>query len=136
MCVSTFLGEISDAEDSCKASISEMLQGEVVKNRELQQVQQLMTEGPVYEVDEVYDKIEDRRKKAVAANLGADKVKQHDVGCHEESSDTGSEEVNSESDVAKDSHNVMKDTKSTDEKSIRRRNERGNSDVTVMTAGR
>ena len=28
-----------------------------------------MTEGPVYEVDKVYDKIVDRRKKAVAANL-------------------------------------------------------------------
>ena len=37
----------------------------------------------MYEVDEVYDKIEDRRKKAVAANLGADKAKQHDVGYHE-----------------------------------------------------
>ena len=33
-----------------------------------------MTEGPVYRVVEVYNKLEDRRKKAVAANLGADKV--------------------------------------------------------------
>ena len=55
-----------------------------------------MMEGPVYEVDKVYDTIQDRRKKAVAANLGSDKVKQHDVGCHEVSSDTGSEEVNGE----------------------------------------
>ena len=90
----------------------------------------------MYEVDKVYDKIEDRRKKAVAANLGADKVKQCDVGCHEESSDTGSEEVNSEPEVAKDSHQLMEDTRSTDEKSIRRRKEKGNPDVTVMTAGR
>ena len=42
----------------------------------------------MYEGDKVYDKIEDRRKKVVAANLGADKVKQHDVGCHDESSDS------------------------------------------------
>ena len=45
-----------------------MLQREVVQNRDVQQVQQSMTEGPIYEVDEVCDKIEDRRKKAVAAN--------------------------------------------------------------------
>ena len=91
-----------------------MLQREVVKNRDMQQVQQSMTECPVYAVDEVYDKIEDRRKKAVAANLGADKIKQHDVGCHDESSDTGSEEVNSESEVAKDSHKVMEDARNTE----------------------
>ena len=66
----------------------------------------------MHEVDEVYDKIEDRRKKAVAANLGADKFEQPDVGYHEESSDTGSEEVNSESEVAKDSHKVMENTRS------------------------
>ena len=76
-----------------------MLQREVVKDRDIQQVQQSMTEGPVYEVDKVYDKIEDRRKKAVAANLGVDKVKQHDMGCHDKSSDTGSEEVKGESEV-------------------------------------
>ena len=52
--VSTFLGGSSDAEDSCKANINKMLQREVVKNRGMQQAQQLMTEGPVYEVDEVY----------------------------------------------------------------------------------
>ena len=74
LCISTFLGMSSDAEDSCEASINKMLQREVVKNRGMQQVQQSMTESPVYEVDEVYDKIEDRSKKAVAANLGADKV--------------------------------------------------------------
>ena len=73
-----------------------------------------MTEGPVYEVDKVYDKIKDRRKKAVAANLVADKVKQHDVGCHEESSGTESEEVNSESEVAKDNPKVMENTCSID----------------------
>ena len=44
--------------------------------------------------------------------------------------------MNSESDVAKDSYKVMGDTRSTDEKSIRRRNEKGNPDVTIMTAGR
>ena len=97
LCVSTFLGESSDAEDSCKASINKMLQMEVVKNRYIQQVQQSMMESPVYAVDEVYDKIEARREKSVAANLGTDKVKQHDVGCHDESSDAGSEEVNNES---------------------------------------
>ena len=90
----------------------------------------------MHEVDKVYDKIEDRRKKAVAVNLGADKVKQYDVGYHEESSNTESEEVNSEYEVAKDSHKVMEHTRSTDEKSIGRRNEKGNPDVTAMKAGR
>ena len=55
------------------------------------------------------------------------------MGCHEEA---GSEEVNSESEVAKGSHKVMEDTRSTDEKFIRKRNEKGNPNVTVMTAGR
>ena len=41
---------------------------------------------------------------------------------------TGSEEVNSESEVAKDSHKVMEDTSSIGEKYIRRRNEKGNPD--------
>ena len=44
--------------------------------------------------------------------------------------------MNSESEVAKDSHKVMEDTRGTDDKSIRRKNEKGNLDVTVMTAGR
>ena len=63
-----------------------------------------------------------------------EKVKQHDVqGC----SDTGSEELmNSESEVAKDSHKDMEDTRSTDKQSTRRRNEKGNPDVIVMIAGR
>ena len=72
-----------------------------------------MTEGPVYEVDEVYDKIEDRRKKTVAAKLGADKVKQCDVGCHKGSSDTGTKEMNSKTEVAKDNHKFMEDPSST-----------------------
>ena len=41
-------------------------------NRGTQQVQQSMTEGPVHEFDVVYRKVVDRRKKAVAAKLGAD----------------------------------------------------------------
>ena len=41
----------------------------------MQQVKQSITEGLVYEFDEFYDKIEDRRKKAVAAKLGTVKVR-------------------------------------------------------------
>ena len=59
-----------------------------------------MTEYLVCEVAEVYDKLEDRRKKAAEAKLGEFKVKQHDMRCHEESSDTGTEEMNSEAEVA------------------------------------
>ena len=53
--------------------------------------------------------------------------------CHKESS---TKEVNSETEVAKDNHKVMEDTSSTEEKTIWRRNEKGNSDVTVMAARR
>ena len=63
-----------------------MSQREAVKNRDTQQVQQLMTEGPLYEFDEVYDKIEDRRKQAIAAKLGADKVKPKYLYHHAEES--------------------------------------------------
>ena len=76
LCVSTFLSESSDAEDSCKASINKMLPREIaevveiVENRAMQQVQQSMTEGPVCEVDEVYDTMEDRSKKAVKTGCG------------------------------------------------------------------
>ena len=73
MCASTFLGEGTDVEDNCKADIIKMLRREVIKNRDMRQ--QLITEGPVYEFDKVYDKTEERRKKAVAAKLDADKVK-------------------------------------------------------------
>ena len=132
LCISTFLSESSDAEVSCKASINKMLQMEVVKNRDMQQAQQSLTEGPVCEVDEVYDKLEDRRKKAVAAKLGLNKVEQHDVGCHEESSDTGTEGVNSEAEVAKDNHQIMMDTRREDhlEKECE-----WSPDVAVMAAG-
>ena len=105
-------------------------------NRDTQRVQQSMTEGPMYEFNEVYDE-QWTEEKAVTAKLGADKVKQCDVGCHEESSDTGTEEVNSEVEVAKDNHKVMEDSSGTEEKTIRRRNEKRNSDVlTVMAARR
>ena len=40
-----------------------MLQREIVKNRDMQQIQQSMTEGPVCEFDGVHDKIEAKRKK-------------------------------------------------------------------------
>ena len=58
----------------------------------MQQVQQSMMEGPVYEVDKTKQRT-GGRIKAVAANLGVDEVKQHDVGCHEESSGTGTQGV-------------------------------------------
>ena len=104
----------------------------------MQQVQQSMTEYLVCEVDEVYDKLEDRRKKAAEAKLGECKVKQHDVRCHEESSDTGTEEVNSEAEVAKDNYQVKEDTSNyrTEEKIIWRGNEKRNPDAAVMAAGR
>ena len=41
-----------------------------------------------------------------------------------ESSDTETEEVNSEAEVAKDNHKVMEDPSSTEEKTIWRRNEK------------
>ena len=52
-------------------------------------------------------------------------VKQCDVGCHEESSNTWTEEVISKAEAAKDNHKVMEDPSSTEEKTIWRRNEKG-----------
>ena len=71
---SPFLHEGSDDEDSGKAGINKILQREAVKKRDTQQVLQLMTEGPaVHEFGEVYDKIENGRKKTIEAKLGTDK---------------------------------------------------------------
>ena len=58
----------------------------------------------------------------------------HDVGCHEESSDIRTEEVSSEAEEVKDNHKVMEDISSKEEKTVRRRNEKRNSDVIVMAA--
>ena len=51
-----------------------MLQKEVTQKRDAKQVQQAMMEDPtVCEFDEVYDRIEEGRKMAVAAKLGKNK---------------------------------------------------------------
>ena len=60
LCISTFLSESSDDEDSGKAGINKVLQQEAVKKRHTQRLQQSMTEGS--EFDEIYDKIEDRSR--------------------------------------------------------------------------
>ena len=43
------------------------------------------------------------------------------MGCHEESGATGTEEVSSEAEVAKDNHKIMEDTSIIEEKTIWRR---------------
>ena len=45
---------------------------------------------------------------------------------HEERSDKGTEEVNSETEWIKDNHKIMEDTISKEEKTIRRKNEKRN----------
>ena len=77
--------------------------------------------------------IDDGTKKAKKCNNGdmvvwkSDNVnntrKPCDVGCHEESSDIRTEEVNGEAEEVKDNHKVVENTSSKEEKIIRRRND-------------
>ena len=72
-----FHNESSDDEDSGRPGINKMLQRKAVKKRDMQQVQQSMTEGPaVHEFDEVYESMTRYRgqeEEAVTAKLGMDK---------------------------------------------------------------
>ena len=57
-------GESSDEEDRGKAGINQMLQRELTQKRDAKQVQQVMMADPmVCEFDDVYDGIEEGRKR-------------------------------------------------------------------------
>ena len=67
-----------------------MLQREADKKWDTKQVQQAMTEDTtVYEFDEVYDWIEEWRKKAVTAELGTDKNKLKFITSQKEAAEQG-----------------------------------------------